>query len=636
MAIAGTTFKVVTEFVFNSQRAVDGADKLNDSIKDLSKTTEMAVASVANLGVKYVMAFSGATGGILGVLGNAIKSADKFKSIQVELANTMVQNKMLMNGQVIGFNDALIQSDLILSKIVNKAKSFGLNPDALATQVKFFNNMLAPKGLAGNNLGQSIELARVSMKAAPALGVSEEQSISGIMAGISGQLSKQTQFGTRLFMEAGDVIKSATGIKDLKEFNKAKPAERIKALIAGLDKLAGSANAVEERSKTVASAMQGLYQSLTGIGSVFLDLGRVLQPFVVEVIESITKYINTDGKKIVKQIGIFIKQFLRGPEEMILTLMQLKELSADLGTAGAIAGAGVFLVHFQELMHFFGASKYTAGISNTANAIGNFLTNIPLVGRVFKSIGATVTSIFKLRESTGILGFIKALGGAMLRTAGFIGVLLIPLQGLSRAIARMKIQTFKNATSIIPTVMEHFNSIILSFRRFFAPIEDFIQGWSLLFESLMGGATSMSWITDITGGLAGALDTLSTYFLALWGTIKGIVAGISAMVGTIAGGGISGLMNLDMGTLGKAFSDAMDNEFGKTMDQYMTPTIGANGQQKAIVSNVINQDIKMTNNFKEVLQPDRIAFTIADQLKKESANRRQTSPSLAGKAQMSI
>ena len=62
------------------------------------------------------------------------------------------------------------------------------------------------------------------MKAAPALGVSGDQATSGIMDGISGQLSKQTQFGTRLFMEAGDAISKATGgaIKDLKQFNAAR------------------------------------------------------------------------------------------------------------------------------------------------------------------------------------------------------------------------------------------------------------------------------------------------------------------------------------------------------------------------------------------------------------------------------
>lgn len=637
MAVAGTTFKVVTEFVFNSQRAVDGAEKLNSSIDKLTKTTDEAVASVSNLGLKYIMSFSGATGGILGLLGNAIKSADKFKSIQVELANTMVQNKMLMGGGVISFNDALVQSDHILTGIVNKASKFGLSPDALATQVKFFNNMLAPKGLAGNNLSNSIELARVSMKAAPALGVSEQQSISGIMSGISGQLSKQTQFGTRLFMEAGDVIKSTTGIKNLKEFNKAKPAKRIEALIKGLDKLAGSSQAVEARTKTVTGSIQALYQSLSGIGSAFLDLGRVVQPFVVEVIQAVTKYINTDGKKIVNQVAKLIKQFMKGPEEMIMTFMQLRQLSADLGTAAGVAGIGVMIVHLEELMTFLGGNKYTKGIANMSKSIGGFLTNIPLLGRVFKSIGATAKSIFGLRKSAGVLGFIRSLGGALLRTAGFIGVLLIPLQGLSRAIARMKISTFKNATSIIPTVMEHFNTMVLSIRRFFAPMEDLIEGWSLLFGWFLKGGDSMSWLTDITGGLASSLDTLSTGFLALWGTIKGLVAGVSAVVGTVVGGGISGLASLDMDTLGSAFMDAMDTEFAKTMDAYRTPTIGAEGQQKQLVSNVINQDITMNNSFKEVLQPDRIAFTIADQLEKSSRNRTSARPSgVTGKNAMSI
>ena len=97
---------------------------------------------------------------------------------------------MKINGSTATFNESLLQSEFIMGKIVEKAREFSISPTAFTNQVKFFNNMLAPKGLSGKNLGQSIELARVSMKAAPALGVSEQQAISGIMSGISGQLSK--------------------------------------------------------------------------------------------------------------------------------------------------------------------------------------------------------------------------------------------------------------------------------------------------------------------------------------------------------------------------------------------------------------------------------------------------------------
>jgi hypothetical protein len=621
MSVMGQGFKVVTEFVFNADQALNGAELLNKQVEKLSSTADQAINSVANLGIRYAMTFSGATGGILGILGNAIKASDKFRATQIELANTMVANGMKMNGSVITFNDALTQSHFIMDKIVKKGREFGISPDALTNQAKFFNNMLAPKGLAGNNLENAIELARVSMKAAPALGVSEEQSTSGIMAGISGQLSRNTQFGTRLFMEAGDVIKSATGIKDLKEFNKSKPEKRIKALIAGLDKLAGTTEAVEARADTLSARLRTIWELFGGVGSILKPLGDAILPTIKQTLDLVIGYLKNDGAKIIKEMAIFIKGFMKSPKEMLADLMQLRDLSADFGKAISIGGIALTLAHAKELMEFLGGNKYTKGIANFVGSITGAIQKIPLLGNALTNMVNSFQKMFHISLGTGILPFVKTFGMAVARMAGFIGVLLIPIQGLSRALNRIKIESAINAVSIIPKVMEHFNSMITSFKRFMAPITDMIAGWEELFYSLLGGATSFKWITNITGGLAYTLDILSTAFLALWGTLKGIVAGITSIVANITSGNFTGL--------GADFMDAMDNEFQKTMDAYRKPTLGPNGEAQNTVTNYVEQKITMNNSFKEVLQPDRIAFTIKDQLEKESRNRRSSAPTRA-------
>ena len=44
-------------------------------------------------------------------------------------------------------------------------------------------------------------------------------------------------------------------------------------------------------------------------------------------------------------------------------------------------------------------------------------------------------------------------------------------------------------------------------------------------------------------------------------------------------------------------------------------------EESAVAKNVVNQNITMENNFKEVVQPDRIAFTIRDQLSKAATHK---------------
>jgi len=443
MSVVGQGFRVVTEFVFNADQAISGAEALNTQVKKLSDAADGAIKSVSSLGIKYVMAFSGATGGILGIIGNAIKSSDKFKKTQIELANTMVSNKMKMNGGVISFNDALTQSGFIMDGIIKKSRHFGISPDKFTSQVKFFNNMLAPKGLSGDNLSNAQELARVSMKAAPALGVSQEQSISGIMSGISGQLSKNTQFGTRLFMESGNAIKQSTGISNLKEFNKAKPEKRIKALIKGLDKLAGKADTISARADTLGSKLSQVKDLFWGVGSVLEPLGKVILPLIKDTLDIVIKYIKNDGAKIIKLISNFVKDFIKSPKEMLVSLMQLKDLSSDLGKATTIGGMALAAAHARDLVNLLGSVKFTRGLHLFLLNITNTIQRIPFLGAGLTKIMNSIHKMFNVSTSGGIFEFLYTLGASMARMAGFIGVLLIPLQGLSKAIARIKLDTLR-------------------------------------------------------------------------------------------------------------------------------------------------------------------------------------------------
>jgi hypothetical protein len=621
--MAINAFKVLTEFRFDVAQAVVSSDALQKKVEGLSNAADEAVRSVENLGISFVMSFSGAAGGILGMLGKAIKSADKFRSIQVELANAMVQNRMTMGGQVMTFNQGLAKSDEIMGEIVKKAQKFNLSPDAFASQVKFFNNMLAPKGLAGDDMQQSIELARVSMKAAPALGVSNEQAIGGIMSGISGQLSKQTQFGTRLFMEAGDIIKQKTGIKNLKEFNKALPNKRIRALIVGLDKLAGSSDAVKARAGLLFNKLQGLKDLFFGIGSILKPLGEVIIPPLIKAIDFATKYLKTHGASLVRQMASIIKPLMDNPIKLFIGLKQISRLSNDVGTALAAGGMLIGIVHMKEMLHTLQGMKWTAGIGNFLVGIIEIGKKIPIISHIGIAITNFATSLFGLAEGTGIL---KAFFVTTLRLAGFLGILLIPLQGLSRAIERVKMDNALALANALPEMLHWLDVAKTAVLRFITPITDMIGGFEELFYLIIGGTFSVDGMRLSMKYWAETLDEVSMLFMKIWASTKAMIAGITAVVASISTGNFS--------ELGSMFADAAREEFTKNMEGLRTPTLDRNGKAKQVAKNVVNQHINMNNNFKEVLQPDRIAFTIKDQLQKEARNATQTSGNVFGRSSM--
>jgi len=617
MGIAVEGFKVVTEFVFNADQALGVADSLNKQVDKLSRAADSAVNSITRMGISYAMTFSGASGGILGVLANGIKASDKFKATQIELSSVMIANGMRANGGMMTFNEALTQSGFIMDKLVAKARKLGISPDQLIGQTKAFNAFLAPKGLAGDGLSQASELARVSLKAAPALGISDFQAMSGIQSGISGDLSSNTQFGKRLFLESGKEIEAATGIKSLKEFNKAIPVKRIQALIVGLDKLAGTADVVKARADTLGSRLIQIRDLFVGIGSILKPLGDVILPVLKEILDVAITFLKKEGAEVVKQLAIFLKGFMAGPKEMMLNLMQLRDLSGDFGTAISIGGLALAMAHTQEIVGFLASTKMTRGLGTFLQGIGGMISRIPLIGPLLKNMMGSFTKMFSLNLSGGFLVGLKSVGFAMLRMAGLVGILLIPLQGLSRAINRIKLENMFDFAKILPEIGEFINSVKISLQAFMAPFQDMIVGFGNLFYEIIRMLPFMGRGTD---GLVGAMRfvadgirNLAIGFTALWGSLKGIIAGMAAVAATMASGKFTGL--------GAEFGEAFTSEFTKAMDKVMTPTLGPNGDAEKLVNNNITQNIKMNNNFKEVLQPDRIAFTIQKQLEKAANNR---------------
>ena len=277
------------------------------------------------------------------------------------------------------------------------------------------------------------------------------------------------------------------------------------------------------------------------------------------------------------------------------------------------------LEHEVEFFQFRGQEGYQSLLP--IQLMGGLLLMTYICGIVawlfFDSMMTSFTRMFSLNLNSGFIKGLLSVGGAMLRMAGFVGVLLIPLQGLSRAIEKIKLENMFDLASLAPKIAEWMNSLQLSMRRFMAPINDLIDGFASMFESLIRMLPFMGrgskGLIGIMDALTGTVEVFSKLLLGLWSVLKGLVAGVSAILGNVFSGNFT--------NLGGDFQEAFTNEFEKSLNRLRTPTIGADGEQTKTVTNYVNQDIKMNNSFKEVLQPDRIAFTIQDQLAKAARNR---------------
>jgi hypothetical protein len=635
MTIAQTAFTVVSEFRFDVAKAVIGAEQLQGAVDELSKSAEAAVANIASVGMSFVSSFSGAKGGIMGLLYNAISASDKFKSSQIEIANTMLANKMKLGDEFMDFNTSLRESERIMGNVVKLAQELRINPNELAAQFKMYNNFLAPKGLAGKDLSTSVDLARVAMKAAPALGVSNDQVQGGIMSGISGQLSANTQFGSRLFMEAGDAIIKSTGIKTLKDFNAASPEKRVKALIAGLDKLAGSADTVKARADLLTVRIDTIKNLFTGVGSILKPLGDAVLPLVKNALDLLIDFLGGKAKKTIEIFSFHLKHLLGDdPKALINNLMDLSNASSSLGraikTTGLVMSMALMAEHFHHLaaVKFLGIGK----IFEFIQGIGAVIRSLP-VGKQLMSVLDSLIGIFKIGSVQGGW-FVKILKVFMItaaRAAGLIGVLLVPFQGFVQALNRAKVEWMEWIMNNLPRLTTVGANFVHAMKQLFIPFTDLVKGFEELFFLLVGGTQTMDFAMDFIEAMTALLDFLKWFVGGIWSVIRALIAGVTAFITSVLQNFIPKLIKglLDFSFAKKNNFEGMENPFkealeffmdegNRTFERFTTPTMkdGVENQGKEVHNH--HYDVKMTNHFKEVLQPDRIAFTISEQLKKAS------------------
>ena len=632
-------FSIVADFKFDVAQAVLQTDKLQGKVNELSQAAKDAETQLAGIGIGFVKSISGAQAGILGVIGNAISASEKFKASQIEITNTLQANAFLIDGKQGSLNQYLRVADNIMTDIVKKARSFGLDPTAFVGQAKLFANFLAPKGLAGDNLENAVELARVSQKGVPALNIDQGNASQQIASAIGGQLSKNTLFGSRLFAEAGDAIEKSTNgaIKSLKEFNAAKPMERVKALIAGLNKLAGTSDVVSLRASLLNNALAGLKAVFFGIGSILKPLGDVINPVLVSTIKEVTKFLNNEGAAVIKWLSMWLKKLVKSPRQLFVDLRQLQDLAGDVGKSIAVGSLIIFYKHLEEFIAFTTKVKIPY-ISTAIVSLKEFFSTIykmrilgaPLRGidRVMKMFGNMLGDWDT--KTMGVFTLIKSIGMVIIRLAGLIGILIIPFQGLSRAVTNAKINM---AQYLIEN--EKIQDIIkrapVLFTKILYPFQRLIEGWEKFFAVIVGGTL----ITDIliwaVDKLVGVFETLSDAFFGIYTMVESIVAGISAVLGGLAGG------DFDVaGNFVEAFMENMLTNFAKV--GMFDDALGSE-KNKVVAMNVTNHnDVKIENSFKENAQPDRIAFTIKDQVEKAWLNPKQagggggTGPSLIAPA----
>lgn len=609
--VAKVAYEVVSEFVFDQALALASTNALTKSIEGLSKKTDDAIFGVARLGVAYAKQFVTGGAGILGILGSAIKSSEKFRTTQIELANTMISNRMTdAAGNTLQFAGAMEVAEGVLKRVSKEAKKANLMTGDLANSTKFFATVLgSKKDFEGDVFGSSIELARVSSKAGAALGLDPNNMSGQILNALGGHLSNNTLFGQRLFAESGDVLEKG-GAKDIKSFNAMKVTKRVQLLTKAMDKLAGGYDVINARSKSLSQRFRALSDIFFGIDSVLKPLGDTLMKIIGPIMDEIIKQVSSKGKILGELFNKVFKTMGDSPEQLLLNISQFTSLHSDIKKTGKALMRLGFAIAF-------------VGLTAQIGVIKTFITRL-IMARGF--IGAVALQFAKLsRVFQGLLGrgILARIGLAI---PSFMAILFI-FQILSRAAMKMKIEFFKLVDIFANRFLKQIDRLLSIISLITEPFSFVVEIFSDLLSTSILMKPAFEFVLGAFKSLNNVLEFFAVTLQGVFIFLKSMGAFIGALFGTLAAGiqNPSLFMNKDylksIATSGpEAFTQEMDSGIKGVVDRLLNPKTG----EKTVAKTNMTANVSNTFNIKEKIEPDRIAFTLTDQLKKLSENRRSS------------
>lgn len=582
MAAGAQVFNVLTEFKFDAGSAIATSGALTNAVDKISSAAEGAMFQMQRMSIGLVSNFlSGAGGGVLGVLGTAIKVSEDYLKVQVALANSMGRG----SGSFAARMDYIDQK---MGDINKKAKEFGLPAAALAGITKTLTPMLVPKMGATKAVDSSIDLGRQFLKAAPSLGMDPFMAQDNLQRAVLGTINA----GDQLFMtltQDTEAMKDFIGNAD--KFRKLPLTERVKTLSKALEQFSGDAAVVERMFNSVGSQMQVMKDNLMGLGSILKPIGDVLSKLVVKVLAIMNNVIDKQLRFVAGNLALAMEPFTRDIGGLVALIMQISGSSQSLKNTGVT----LFLIGVVQLLSHF---KLIAPI------LGVVGKGFGIIGSVIGYIGAAIGSLVAL-----LGGWWAVLNGLTIVVSSIL-VPFVALMALFEFFGRVAAHVKIAFAETIATFTERLADVGLLFMRIFYIFE---QGFNTLarLAAVSPIMDALFWVFD---KLIWILDMVVTGVALAVSSFQGLVWAIGAFVeqtkSLLTGGGF------DTGAVSSSFNAGIDSMLAELFPKIQAKIDSGEG----LVNQTVNQTITMKNDFKEMLEPDRVAFTISEQLLKAARN----------------
>lgn len=352
---------------------------------------------------------------------------------------------------------------------------------------------------------------------------------------------------------------------------------RVKALIAGLDKLAGTSDIVAARSELLSSRLNRLKETIFGISSILKPFGDALMKQIGPIIDILINQINTKGPMMVATATKVFENLGKTPEQLYLNVKRFANLNQDIKSAGkALRFLSVSIIILGTAAQIGFIRSFTVGLIKMRGVTGALALRFAKFSRFFQ----------------GLLG-----GGLLQRFALLIptfAALIAVFQILSSAADKAKVQFYK--------LLDIFGGRFLKqTERFSTLLGLIVEPYNLvidIFSDLLGKSFLLPLAFDAVLFMFQKLNDALQFFAIVIQSILIVIQAVGAGIGAILGTITAGLQNPSLFLNGDYLKSIVTNPFEAVNNQVDTGVksvvdrLLGESKDKAVAKNIINANVK--------------------------------------------
>ncbi len=617
--MAGIAFEIVADIKMGVGQAMLESERVKRAIGGISRAANDAQTAIANMGLQFASSLGLGGLSLAGGLLKSISLSEKFNQTVNTFAGIITGNMDVFAGDYLkDFNNRIALSTQLMHDLSAEANRIGTSESDF---FRFFKEISYIGLKGGLTLEQIKTLASHVTVAAPIAGINKALAGHQItQMALRGAAASPTLW--KMLVTEAPSLEKFQGRRGMTEFGQLSVSARMQILATAFKDIGDRPELLARQLNTIGSQMDILRNHLVGMESVLMPLGDILRPILIDSLRDASGVIDGPVRGTIQEFANILRRFVDQNLEMMKDMHQASQLDRTRSLAAIIIGIipNILLLGVGLQVAQFGLINTTknfmglaAALEKSSEAIRGFVMWLFGGRAIFQQLGmvfgGTLPAMSRLTLGLRVLGVL------FVRLNVLIGALFIIIQTLIRAGAEFRINMAKWSIGNMERVTRLFDKFLGVVHMLWSPFQGFIEQ--------MGSFLGTSIITvGVLEALIWAFERV-TDLLKIFARGVMVIRGIAAVIGEFLGAIVAWVGLLSQGKFAQA-ADFLDQEwnpfeaFFKQWEEDEKMMEGFTRQKKPTVSPKYEHhgDVNIFNDIKEAFEPDRIAFTVSEQIKK--------------------